>query len=673
MFSNITDIRYLKGVGERRAEALKKLGIDSIDALLSFYPRQYKDLSKITPLNEANLGDIVCIKARIITPVTEHYVRKNITLYKFSARSEEEILNITLFNTKFKAKSLRDGNEYLFYGKISGGIFAKEMSAPEIYETNYNRIIPIYRQSRSITSKALSEIIKNAFLAADFTDYLPESIKQKHKLCDLEYAIRNIHFPASEQALKIARKRLVFDELFLMQCGMQFFGNIHRGKTAAVMKNDFSNEFYSFLPFTPTNAQKRCVAEAFADMKTQMPMNRLLQGDVGSGKTLVAAALCYNAVKNGFQAVLMAPTQILAEQHFKTFSAFLEGSGIDCKLLTGSTRKKEKEQIKTALKNGDADIIIGTHAVIYSDLELDNVGLVITDEQHRFGVDQRAALTKLGKSPHTLVISATPIPRTLALAAYGDLKISVLDEYPKGRQAIESYAIDDAKRQRAYNYIKKHIDSGRQGYIVCPLVEDGESERISAEHLYKTLKNADFKDYRLGLLHGKMAASAKDKVMREFANGEIDLLISTTVIEVGIDVPNSAIMVIENAECFGLSQLHQLRGRVGRGEFEGTCIFISCNKDPKENERLQVLCKTLDGFKIAEEDLKLRGPGDFLGNRQHGLPKFKIADLFADFEILSLTQKAANTHLGFDPLLEKSENKQLKNQINYLFSNMQAN
>lgn len=673
MLSNITDIRYLKGVGERRAELLKKLGIDSVDALLSFYPRQYKDLSVITPENEVLPGANVCIKAQIITPVTEHYVRKNMMLYKFSIKSGWDIINVTLFNTKYKAKALRQGSEYLFYGKVSGGVFAKELSSPEIYETNFNKIIPIYHLKSGITSKTLSDIIKNALTKADFTETLPPNILKEYNLCSLEYAIRNIHFPASRQALNIAKNRLVFEELFLMQCGIRYFGNMHKNNSANKITANYTAEFYNGLPFTPTDSQKRSVAEAVYDMGLDTPMNRLLQGDVGSGKTLVAAALCYNTAKNGFASVLMAPTQILAEQHFKTLSDFFKNTNIKCCLLTGATTKRQKENIKAEVLNGNINVIVGTHAVIYSDLTNNNIGLVITDEQHRFGVEQRAKLSAMGKSPHTLVMSATPIPRTLALAAYGDLKISTINEYPKGRQVIESFAIDALKRERAYNYVKKHLDAGRQGYIVCPLVEDGETERMSAESLYKELSGGMFKNYKLGLLHGKMSAGGKEKIMRQFSDGEIELLISTTVIEVGIDVPNSAIMVIENAECFGLSQLHQLRGRVGRGQYKGSCIFILGNGDPKENKRLNIITNTQDGFKIAEEDLKLRGPGDFLGNRQHGLPKFKIADLFADFEVLEKAQKAAENLIGSDRLLNSQQNKNLREQIINMFKNMQAN
>ncbi len=670
MFSSIKEIRYLKGVGEKRAELLKKLGIVSVDALLSFYPRSYKDLTDIRPIDEVLLEGTYCIKGKIVSPVTEHYKRKNMTLYKFSVLSGGEIVNVTLFNTKYLAARLRVDNTYLFYGKISGGIYAKEMSSPEIYPENYNVILPIYRETKGITSNSLRSLIKTALGVADFTEYLPKGILEKYDLCDIGVAVRNIHFPQSRELLERAKRRLVFEELFLMQCGMRYLSFLKVGKTDIKISRDYSHEFYSRLPFAPTLSQKRSVAEALEDMQSGAPMNRLLQGDVGSGKTLVAAALMFTAAENGYQSLLMAPTQILAEQHFRTLNRFFEDSGVSVALLTSATKAAEKRRIIEKTKNGEIDIIVGTHAVIFSDINSSKIGLVITDEQHRFGVKQRAALGSLGKNPHTLVMSATPIPRTLALTFYGDLSVSIINEYPAGRAEIESYAVDGQLRSRAYNYIKKHIDEGRQGYIVCPLVEEGESGYVSASELYEKLKDGEFADYRLGLLHGKMSPTAKEKVMRQFSGGEIDLLISTTVIEVGIDVPNAAIMVIENAERFGLSQLHQLRGRVGRGKFRGTCIFIT-EGDAKENARLQVMCKTRDGFKISEEDLKLRGPGDFLGNRQHGLPEFKIADIFADIEILELSRAAAEQLLREDRNL-KSYPALIK-KIEQLFSTVNGN
>ncbi len=664
MLSDITNIRYLKGVGEKRAQLLSKLGVDTVGALLSFYPRAYKDLSDIKLIYDTFIQDNVCVKAKIITPVTEHYIRKNMTLYKFAVADASGAMSVTLFNTKYTAKKLHMGSEYIFYGKMSGGVFKREMSSPEIYEGDNNSIMAVYPQTQGISSKYLSGIIKTALLSCKAEEIIPEQIRKEYNLCDISFALQNIHFPKSREALEKAKKRLVFEELFLLQSGMMYLKNKRRGKTAVLLKQDYTGEFLKKLPFTPTNSQLKCIKEALFDMARGVPMSRLLQGDVGSGKTLVAAALIFNCVKNGYQASLMAPTVILAEQHFESLTKFFKNTGINCALVTSAVTPTKRKKIAESIKNGEIDVVIGTHSVLNEQIQFDNLGLVITDEQHRFGVAQRDALAKKGNSSHTLVMSATPIPRTLAMVIYGELDVSVITEYPKGRQPIESYAVGKELHERVYNYIKKHIDEGRQGYIVCPLVEEGETQRISAEEYYKQLSENEFKNYKLGLLHGKMSAAAKERVMRSFLSGETELLISTTVIEVGVDVPNAAIMVIEDAECFGLSQLHQLRGRIGRGEHKSTCILISDSSD--KNSRLKAICSTNDGFKIAEEDLKLRGPGDFMGRRQHGLPQLKIADLNNDYDILSFTANAARNLLNSDEDL--NGHKALKEKIINMFS-----
>ncbi len=440
------------------------------------------------------------------------------------------------------------------------------------------------------------------------------------------------------------------------------------------VKRNYLNEFEKMLPFSLTNAQRRVINECVADMSSGRPMNRLVQGDVGSGKTAVAAALCYTAAKNGFQSALMAPTEILAEQHYKTVCAITENTGIRCALLTGSVPKKQKEEIKKALKNGEIDLLVGTHALLTEDTEFDRLGLVITDEQHRFGVAQRGKLSAKGNNPHTLVMSATPIPRTLGLIIYGDLDISIIDEYPRGRQQIDTFCVNSSYRQRVYNYIKGFLNEGRQGYIVCPLVEENEALDItSAEEYYEKLKNGEFKGYSIGLLHGKMKPKEKDAVMRAFKDGEIQLLVATTVIEVGIDVPNAVVMVIENAERFGLSQLHQLRGRIGRGSYKSSCILISDSRSEDTRKRLNVIKNNRDGFKIADEDLKLRGPGDFLGSRQHGLPDMKIADIFADREILHSAGREAEKMLVEDPALSLPEHRLLRKEIAELYKKLNQN
>ncbi len=666
MLSIDTDIKFLKGVGEKRARLLGRLGIDTVGALLSFYPRAYKDLSKIDYIYDVEAEKMVCIKAKIITDITEHRIRTNMILYKFKVSDQSGSMSVTIFNNKYLAEKLNTGATYLFYGKITEGMYLREMSSPEIYESFNNTILPTYPLTSGITQAQLQKLVKTA-LACPVLDPIPENIIDEYGLCDKKTAIENIHFPKSEKLLVRARRRLIFEELFLLQSGMSYFAIKRRGYTASVITTDYTDEFLSLLPFTPTSAQLKSIKECVHDMSGNVPMHRLLQGDVGSGKTAVAAALCYNAAKNGLQSILMAPTVILAEQHFYTLEAFLKGTEVRCALVTGSLTAANKRQLREQIKSGEINIVVGTSAVLSDANEFNNVGLVITDEQHRFGVQQRTKLGSKGKSPHTLVMSATPIPRTLALVIYGDLDVSIIDEYPKGRAKIECYAVNKNLEQRALNYIKKHIDEGRQAYIVCPLVEENDTARIPAEGYYKILSEGTFKDYKLGLLHGKMSATAKEKVMRAFSKGEIDLLISTTVIEVGIDVPNAAIMVIMDADCFGLSQLHQLRGRVGRGQYRSTCILISGSSDAKTHERLNVICSTADGFKIAEEDLKLRGPGDFLGNRQHGLPELKIADMNNDYELLKITQTAAKKILIQDSALQKNENALLRKEIIKLF------
>ncbi len=663
------DIRFLKGVGEKRALLFKKLGIDTVGALLRFVPRSYEDWSKITPIAEAKGFGDVCIKALVTSPVKEHYIRKNMVLYKFTAEDSSGSMMVTLFNNKYDAAKIKPGFEYLFFGKIKADSFYFDMSAPKIRSVEGSYIRPLYPTCAGITTNTLEKAVKTALSSVVLKETLPKSIIEKLGLCSFEFAIRNIHFPSDNDALIKAKKRLVFEELFILQTSLLYIKDLNRGRTSCVINKDYSEEFLSSLPFSLTSAQLRCIEEAIKDMFLNRPMNRLIQGDVGSGKTAVAAAVMHTIAKNGFQAALMVPTEVLAEQHFKSLNGIFEPFGLKVALLTGSLTKKQKDTVKESIMNGDTDIVIGTHALLSDNVFFKNLGLVITDEQHRFGTRQRAALASKGKSPHVLVMSATPIPRTLALIMYGDLDISIIDEFPKGRQKIESYLVSTALRERYLNYIKKHVNEGRQAYIVCPLVEESENDLglISAEKYFEELKDDFFKDYKVGLLHGKIKPSEKEKIMRSFSSGEIDLLVATSVIEVGIDVPNASIIVIENAERFGLSQLHQLRGRVGRGEHKSTCIFVS---DSKSAERLKVICDTLDGFKIADEDLKLRGPGDFLGERQHGLPKFYIADLSSDLNVLRQAGLEAKNIVSLDPTLSAEENVGLKKEIDILISKM---
>lgn len=674
MITASTDIQYLKGVGEKRAVVLKKKGIDTVGALLRFYPRAYLDWTDIKKIADADYFENVCIRAKIIADYGEIQKRGGMTVYNFIAEDSTAQINIVFFNQKYLAQKLRVGREYLFYGKIDGDFLSRQMTAPKVMEITFDGIEPIYKASKELPSKTLERIMKNALSFVELPEILSEEIRRRNNLCDIKYAINNIHFPRTREAFEMAKKRLVFEELFVLQAGLSFLKKHTRKKAGCILERGYLSDFKKLLPFDMTIAQERVIKECLKDMFSGKPMNRLVQGDVGSGKTVIAAALMFASSKNGLQSALMAPTEILAEQHYKTLTHLTEKTGIKCALLTGNVKKKEKTEIKNALKQGQIDVIVGTHALLVDDVEFNNLGLVITDEQHRFGVSQRGKLSSKGENPHTLVMSATPIPRTLGLIIYGDLDISIVDEYPKGRQKIDTYSVNTSYRQRIYKYIKKFLDEGRQGYIVCPLVEENETINITpATEYYECLKENEFKDYKLGLLHGKMTASQKEKVMRDFANGEIQLLIATTVIEVGIDVPNAVIMVIENAERFGLSQLHQLRGRIGRGSFKSDCILISDSTSEDTKARLNIIKSISDGFKIADADLELRGPGDFLGSRQHGLPQMRIADLFADREVLNLAGNEVKFLLKFDPKLEKDENAFLKAEISALYKKLNNN
>ena len=661
------NIRYVKGVGEKRAELFRQLGIDSVGALLHHYPRGYIDRSHPLKLHEAPFDRPCCIKAKVFSEVREIYVRQKMVIYKFFANDGENNVEITLFNQKWIAEKLEFGKEFLFYGIVNRTLFSCEMSSPEIYDVSEQTVMPVYRQTAGLNSKAISKVIATVLSKFEPDEPFPEEMLKKYNLKGLKEALIGIHFPKSMQELELARRRLVFQELFFLQTGILFQKETRCAVTPVKVNSNSLNEFKELLPFTLTEAQEKAINDCLMDMNSGKPMSRLIQGDVGSGKTAVAVALSYCAKHSGYQSIIMAPTEVLAGQHFKTFQGILGNTDIKMALLTGSVTKAKKLKLKEAIAQGEIDIVIGTHAVLQEDVQFKNLGLIVTDEQHRFGVEQRTSLLNKGNEPHMLVMSATPIPRTMSLIFYGDLDISIIDSLPKSRQPIQTFLIDSNIRKRAYNYIRDHLDQGRQGYIVCPMVEENETvDLASAVKYYEDISENDFKNYKVGLLHGKMKPKEKDAVMKAFSEGEIQLLVSTTVIEVGIDVPNAVIMLIENAERFGLSQLHQLRGRIGRGKHASTCILLSDHKG-ETNQRLKFICSTTDGFKVADEDLRLRGPGDFLGKRQHGLPLLKIADLSEDIELFRLAGNAAKELYSTDPKLLMPENAPLKAEISSLF------
>lgn len=675
MISLSSDIKYIKGVGEKRAELFRKLGILDVRQLVHFYPRKYQDWSQEMTAAQCESGKNACIKATLMTPVKEHMIRKGMTVFKCNFTDGETVIHVTLFNNKYLAKSLRQYNDYILYGKIEKTLTSANMSSPKIEEAEKNiGIHPIYSATEKLNSKAIGKVVKTALDSLPpFDETLDTDFRLKYGLASLDFAIRQIHFPESFENLEKARYRLIFEELLILQLGLLKLKSKKKNETAIHINKNYTEEFYSLLPFAPTNAQKRAISECIEDMSKEYAMNRLVQGDVGSGKTAVGAGVIYTAVKNGFQCALMAPTEILAAQHMDTISQMLSPTGIKIDLLTGSTNAKQKHEIKSRLINGETDLVIGTHALIQNDVEFRNLGVVITDEQHRFGVNQRANLAMKGNEVHTLVMSATPIPRTLALMIYGDLDISVLDELPAGRRKIRTDVVDTRYHKRIYEFVKKAIARGEQAYIVCPLVEEGETDLLPATQYAEKLAQNEFKGYNIGLLHGKMKAKDKDNVMTAFSDGSIKILVSTTVIEVGVDVPNATVMVIENAERFGLSQLHQLRGRVGRGSVQSYCILVSDSKSETAQNRLAIMKEYSDGFKIADEDLKQRGPGDFFGNRQHGLPDLKIADMLEDTETLTLCRKAADEILAEDYNLDLPKNKNLAQAISDMFRNSVSN
>ena len=665
------NIQYLKGVGSARAEKYAKLGIETPYDLLYYIPRKYLDYRCFVPISQAALNENNVLKLTVTRKLAPQRVRGGMMIYKAAATDGFDDILIVIYNNFYGFNALKENVTYYMYGKVTGNLLRREISAPQFIKADENVLIqPIYHLTTGLSTNIIRTNIKQAvqIMLDEPFETMPDEILQKYNLCSLSYALTNIHFPSGDEAAENARKRLAFDELLVLQLGMSMMKTNSRRKTKCQMDSGKSVEkFVRGLPFEMTDAQKKAVDEICADLCRDVPMNRLLQGDVGSGKTAVAAAACYFAAQNGMQSALMAPTEILAIQHFNTLTEFLEPFGVSVCLLTGSLTAKKKLAVKEKIANGEIDVIVGTHAIIQKDTVYSRLGLVITDEQHRFGVAQRTALAEKGEAPHKLVMSATPIPRTLALIIYGDLDISVINQLPKGRKPISTYAVTGKLRQRAFNFVKNALDEGRQAYVVCPMIEDSESDLLAVKSYAEMAANDLLKGYSIELLHGKMNAAEKEKVMKRFKNGDIQVLICTTVVEVGVDVPNATVMVIENAERFGLSQLHQLRGRVGRGKFESTCILITDNTGEECKHRMKTMCKTTDGFKISEEDLRLRGPGDFFGSKQHGLPPLKIADIAVNMELMNMAQDCAKEILSSDPTLSLPQHRGLKMDTIRLF------
>ena len=666
-----TPVSRLGGIGDKRAELFAKLGVKSIGDLLNFYPRTYEDWSNVEKIENLRNGEIFCIKAFVGTPIADSRLSGGRIISKTSVYDDTGVLQIVFFNNRYISSMLVSGSEYYFYGRVTVDRYGGQMISPTfsavVKGANIN---PIYRQTAGLQSKVISGAVKQALrlLPEKINDPLPLKIRESFGLCGLKQALNDIHFPENRQALEIARKRLIVEELVVLNLGMRQIKEHSRGRSEVLIGSDYSKEFAKLLPFVLTNAQKSAIEDCAKDMLTKTaPMHRLIQGDVGSGKTAVAASVCYTVVKNGYQAAFMAPTEILATQHYETFCKLLANTDIKVGLLTGSLKASEKKIIREQLASGEVDLVIGTHALITDKTEFARLGLVVTDEQHRFGVAQRAKLLGKGKNPHLLVMSATPIPRTLGLIVFGELDISVIDELPPSRKPVKTVLVSAVQRKRIYNFIRKEISFGRQAYIVCPLVEEGELDGVaSAQEYAAELMLEEFNDIAVGIVHGQMKSDEKDRVMQKFVSGEYPLLVATTVIEVGVDVPNASVIVIENAERFGLSQLHQLRGRVGRGEFQSYCVLVSDKNSQNTKERLDIMCSTNDGFKIADEDLKMRGPGDFFGERQHGLPQLSIAD-FADTKSVELSQKISDFIMMYYGDIRHEELKALRGEVERLF------
>ncbi len=668
MLSLYDPVTALSGVGPKRKKLYQKLGIETVDDLLHFYPRRYDDFSHPLPLDQWQTETTGLVEGTLLKKYPPAYIRKGMVLYKGLITDGFSRCQITFFNNEYALKGMSLGESYLFSGKLVKSLSGYQMTVTTVVSKEEKETFrPIYRLTEGLPLKGVIHNIKDALTAylPLVAEQLPPALISRYRLLPIRDALWSIHFPKDQTALAEAKRRLSFEELFFFSLALFLLKGRPKENTRIRIAACSMSPFYQSLPFSLTDCQKRSIDEILKDFSSPHPMRRLLQGDVGSGKTVVAAAACYAAAQSGYQSALMAPTEILAAQHEKTFRDMLCPLGIRICLLTGSLSQKEKAALRAGIQNGDFDVVIGTHALFQQSTLFSRLGLVITDEQHRFGVRQREALTQKGDAPHHLVMSATPIPRTLALMLYGDLDLSVLDQRPAGRKPVETFVIHSDKRTRALHFLRKQIEQGGQAYIVCPLIEEGVGELTAATRYAEELKETVFWGISVGLLHGKMSAEEKEAVMSAFSRGEISLLVATTVIEVGVDVPNANVILIENAERFGLSQLHQLRGRVGRGERESYCILLSDHDNPDTRRRLAVMRKSNDGFFIAKQDLKLRGAGDFFGEKQHGVPVLGIADLMEDSLLFQTAREEARSLLKEDPKLEKEEHRPLWEKVQH--------